>query len=70
MLIAGIILFIAGTISFFYGNSLNNSIESQLSSLLSSGSTNPGTIFVVIGSIVAVAGAVLIIISLVQRYKK
>ena len=62
MLIIGIILLLAGSGSLIYGITQNNSGSAQWKSLLSSGSTNPGTVFIVIGAIAAVVGLVLVII--------
>lgn len=67
MTIAGIILALLGAVSCVYGITQNNSFESQLGSLLSSGSTNPGTTFIVIGAVAAVIGIVLLIIGLSKK---
>lgn len=67
MLALGIILLIAGLGSTIYGVIQNNSIEAQLTSLFSSGSTNPGTVFLIVGIAAAVIGVVLIVVSCVKR---
>lgn len=69
MIPAGIVLTILGAISCIYGASQNNSYEAQLHSLFSNGHTNPGTTFLVIGVIAAVAGIVLLIAGIVKRNK-
>jgi hypothetical protein len=67
MLALGIILIIAGAGSAIYGFISNNSWESQLSSLLSSGSVNPGTMWIIIGVVAIIIG---IIIAIVGASKK
>ncbi|NLO48674.1 MAG: DUF3185 family protein [Clostridiales bacterium] len=62
MLIIGIILAVAGLISTIYGFTANNSWEAQLSSILSSGTANPGTIFIIIGIVALIAGIILIVL--------
>lgn len=66
MFILGIILIIAGIGCAGYGYMQNNSLEVQVNSFLSSGSVNPGTLFIVIGVILLVVG---IIICVVGRKK-
>lgn len=67
MTIAGVILAILGAAGCVYGITQNNSFESQLGSFLSSGRTNPGTAFIVVGAIVAVVGIVLLIMGLSKK---
>lgn len=59
MIIIGVILAIAGIVSTIYGFFQNNSIDAQMESLFSTGSTNPGTIFIILGIVAIVLGAVL-----------
>ena len=66
MFILGIILIIAGIGCAGYGYMQNNSLEAQVNSSLSSGSVNPGTLFIVIGVVLLVVG---IIICVVGRKK-
>ena len=66
MFILGIILIIAGIGCAGYGYMQNNSLEAQVNSFLSSGSVNPGTLFIVIGVILLVVS---IIICVVGRKK-
>lgn len=61
MTLLGILLLLVGAGLAVYGYSLNNSVEAQLESLFTNGSTNPGTIFIIVGIIVAVLGIVFII---------
>ena len=63
MAILGIILIVAGAVSVLYGIMQNNSLEAQLTSLFSSGKTNPGTIWIVIGIIAVVVGIVLMVLN-------
>ena len=67
MLIIGVILAIAGTGSLIYGITQNNNVSSQLYSILSNGSSNPGTIFIVIGIIAIVIGLILIIMGMKNK---
>ena len=53
-----------------YGYIQNNSVEAQLSSLLSTGTTNPGTTYIVIGVVVAVIGALACGWSLYKKHGK
>ena len=59
MLIGGIILIIAGAVSAIYGITLNNDLESQMQSLFMSGSTNPGTVWIIVGLVAAVIDVIL-----------
>ena len=70
MIILGVIMLVAGIASYVYGNQMNNSIEMQVKSLLNSGTTNPGSIFVTIGIVVAVIGVILIVIGCIKKYKE
>lgn len=69
MIIIGVIMLIAGVASYVYGNQMNNSIEKQIESLFSNGTTNPGSIFVTVGIVVAVIGIVLIVVGCIKKYK-
>lgn len=63
MCILGIIIMVSGGALISYGSSLNNSFEAQLNSLLSSGATDPGTVWITFGALGAVLGLVLLIFS-------
>lgn len=67
MVIIGIILMVAGAFSAIYGVTQNSSLEAQLGSLLSSGSVNPGTPWIVIGVIALLVGLVLLIMGLRKK---
>lgn len=69
-MILGVILLILGVACAGYGYLQNNSIEAQLSSLLSTGTTNPGTIYIIIGAVVAVVGALVCGWSIYKRHGK
>lgn len=69
MLILSIILILAGAASVITGIIQNNSIELQLESLLSSGSADPGTVWIVAGIIALVIGIVLLILHFVRKQK-
>lgn len=60
-MILGVILLVLGAVSVGYGYMHNNSLEAQLTSLFSSGTANPGTIFIIIGVVVAVIGGLVCI---------
>lgn len=66
-MILGIIGLLAGVAMALYGNSLNNSIEAQLSSLFSSGAVNPGNTWLYGGIALAVVGGILLIVGLTQK---
>lgn len=55
-----IIIIIIGIVFLIYGNNLNTSLENQLESLLSSGSTNPGNIWMILGGIVVGVGLIVL----------
>ena len=69
-MILGAILLVLGVACAGYGYLQNNSIEAQLSSLLSTGTANPGTIYIIIGAVVAVVGALVCGWSLYKRHGK
>lgn len=69
-MILGAILLILGIACAGYGYIQNNSVEAQLSSLLSTGTTNPGTTYIVIGVVVAVIGALACGWSLYKKHGK
>ena len=69
MIICGIILLIAGIASAVHGNTLNNSVASQLQSVFSSGQANPGNVWLYLGIAAAVVGLVLFIAGLIKANK-
>ncbi|MCL2138037.1 MAG: DUF3185 family protein [Treponema sp.] len=70
MILFGVILSIAGIASLIWGIYANNSLEQQFSSVMSGGSGNPGTIFIIIGAVVLVIGIVLLIMGYTKKSKK
>lgn len=61
MTILGIILIIAGAGSMIYGYTMNNSLERQLEAIFSSGTSNPGTTWIIVGAVLAVLGVIALI---------
>lgn len=61
LVIIGIILIVLGAGGSIFGFIQNNSIEAQMKSLFRSGNTNPGTVFIIIGAVLAVIGIILFI---------
>ena len=61
MIVIGIILILTGGGCWIYGDSLNNDYEEQIRSVWNVGKTNPGSIFVIIGIIAVIIGAILIL---------
>ena len=70
MIFLGILFILAGAGGAVYGVMQNNDAGKQLESLLSTGKTNPGTIFIVIGAAAALLGLIFIIIGLSSRSGK
>lgn len=60
MTLLGVIIAVAGLISLIYGIDQNSSITAQISSFFSSGRSNPGTVWIVLGVIAMLIGAFLI----------
>lgn len=58
----GIVFIVAGIGCAGYGFMQNNSLEAQLNSITSSGTANPGTMFIVIGVILLVVGIILCVV--------
>lgn len=67
MVICGAILLAAGLGLIIYGFSLNNSAEAQLNALFSSGSVDPGTVWIVVGIVALAAGIILLILGLTKK---
>lgn len=70
MIIVGILLIAAGGASAIYGVTQNNSWEAQLSSLFSRGSSDPGTVWIIIGTLAVVVGLVLLIAGIAKTRAK
>lgn len=62
MLIFGLIISFIGLASSIYGIVKNNDVEAQLESIFETGKTNPGTLFIVVGSLLIAVGIVLIVL--------
>ena len=70
MVACGILLLLAGVISYAYGISLNNDIDTYLSSVFEKGETSPGSTFIVLGVVAMVIGLVLLILGIVKSVKE
>jgi hypothetical protein len=72
MTIFGIVMIILGSGSLFFGYYQNNSLEAQWNSILGSGVINPGTPFMIGGTILVVIGVIVLVFGLMksnQRYR-
>lgn len=67
MLGLGIISILLGLAGVIYGSYLNNDWEAQLESLFSNGSTNPGTLFIIVGGALIGVGVILIIADIAKK---
>ncbi len=67
MIIIGSILMAVGLGTMIFGFVRNNDLEAQLASAFSTGSLNPGTIWIVLGFVVLAAGLVLLLLGLNKR---
>lgn len=67
MTVFGIIFLLAGIASAFYGNMLNNDIESKMESIFRDGNTEPGSIFLFVGIAVALIGLLMFIKGLSKK---
>jgi len=56
MVIFGLIFIAGGVGLYIYGNDLNNNITAQLSSLINTGATNPGSVYITIGVVAGIIG--------------
>ena len=65
--IVGAMFTISGVALAIYGASKNNSYSSRWDSVLSGGSLDPGTVFIVIGVIVALVGFIMMMIGLSKK---
>ncbi|MBR0156035.1 MAG: energy-coupled thiamine transporter ThiT [Clostridia bacterium] len=63
--IIGIILLAAGIFGVVHGGNLNGEAKAKIAHLFDQEAEKPGTLFIVLGAIAAVAGAVLIIVGIV-----
>jgi len=67
LLIIGLVLAAIGIGLTLYGNSQNNNIGAQLSSLFGSGQSNPGTPWMIIGGIVISIGVILALVKIAKK---
>jgi uncharacterized membrane protein YvbJ len=67
IIIVGVALAMVGLGLMLYGNSQNHNIGTQLTSLLGSGKTNPGTSWMIGGGIVLCIGVILIIKKFIDK---
>ena len=70
MTVSEIILMCIGAVGIIYGEQLNSNIEAQLENIFSTGTANPGSVYVCIGIGIAVVGLILLIMGIVKRTKK
>jgi uncharacterized membrane protein YidH (DUF202 family) len=66
-IIAGIFLIAGGLTGTIVGMTQNNDLRAQISSLVSSGTANPGTVWLVIGLVAVVVGIALLAAGLMRR---
>ena len=52
--------------SIIYGAELNNSVEAQLEAIFSTGSTDPGTVWIIIGAVLAFGGVALVMVGVLR----
>ncbi len=69
LIILGILMMAGGAGCAIHGVELNSSVEAQLTSMLTSGSANPGTSWIIIGVVVAIIGLILLIVGAVKKNK-
>lgn len=69
-IIIGIFMMIGGISCVVYGNEMNNSVEQQLQSVFTSGNTDPGNSYIVIGSIIAGIGFILLVVGIANCVSK
>jgi hypothetical protein len=61
LIIVGAVLAVTGFGLMLYGNSQNNNIGAQLTSLFGSGRTNPGTPWMIFGGVIIGIGVILVV---------
>jgi len=61
LLVVGAVLAVTGLGLMLYGNSQNNNIGAQLTSLFGGGRTNPGTPWMIFGGVIIGIGVVLVV---------
>ncbi|MDR0474202.1 MAG: DUF3185 family protein [Treponema sp.] len=66
-LIIGLVLAVIGIGLMLYGNSQNNNIGAQLTSLFGSGQSNPGTPWMIFGGMAIGIGVILVLVKLAKK---
>jgi len=61
LIVVGAVLAVTGLGLMLYGNSQNNNIGAQITSLFGSGRTNPGTPWMVFGGVIIGIGVILVV---------
>ena len=67
IIVFGLTLLIAGILSLIYGININNNLVHQLNSLFSSGSTNPGTTYIILGVTGIIIGIIMVIVGILKQ---
>ena len=70
MIATGIVLLLFGATFCILGVSLNGDFEIQFRSLMESGKTNTGSVFIVLGAFLAVVGLLFLIIGIIRYNNK
>lgn len=70
MIALGIILIVLGGVSVFFGNQLNNNMEIRMNQFFNSGTTDPGSGFVIVGIIVLIVGGIFLVAGVVRAFLK
>lgn len=70
-LVIGLVSLVAGLICLIVGINKNSSLESQMSSYFSNGTTDPGTPLIVVGAVCLAIGVVMVIVGIYMTiYRK
>lgn len=70
MIFFGVIFLLIGFGGCAYGIYMNNDIGRQMESLFGNGTTNPGSIFIVMGIGIAILGLIFLITGCIKNSKK
>lgn len=68
--VISLILLYGGFISTFVGISLNNDLGYQLKSLLLSGTSSPGNVWIICGIVAVILGTILLVVYAVKLSKR
>lgn len=69
-LILSIILYIIGVLGIIFGVALNNDPEAKLEYFLANGSTDPGTMWIIIGVVLLIVATIFLVLYIVRRANK